>query len=193
MLTFIQAHWRWALLAPLLMVLGTVLHEGAHALMTLALGGTVEDVSVLPAFGPHGLRFGWVDWSDLDASGSALALLAPFLAAHVHALAGTLVIPRVKAPLGKLLFFTSVLLPLFDISMLHGGLFARRPSADLSHFEDYALLFALIGWPTLFGLGVLAWRAFRSQWAGLERDQFALLLVMLLALPWLRFITGLTH
>lgn len=120
------------------MVLGTVLHEGAHALMTLALGGTVEDVNVLPAFGPHGLRFGWVDWSDLDASGSALALLAPFLAAHVHALAGTLVVPRVKAPLGKLLFFTSVLLPLFDISMLHGGLFARRPSADLSHFEDHA-------------------------------------------------------
>ncbi len=185
MLAFLQAHWRWALLTPLLMLLGSVLHEGSHALMTLALGGTVEQMSVLPGIGPNGLRFGFVRWSGLGRSGAHLAVIAPFLTAHLHALGGALLVPRLKS---KLLFFTSVLLPLFDISMLHAGLFARSSSADLSHFNDHALTFAVIGWPVLVGLGLLAWRAFRSQWQGLEREQFALLLVILLATPWLRFV-----
>ena len=193
MLVFLRAQWRWALLGPGLMVLGSVLHEGAHALMTVVLGGTVDEVTVRPSFGEAGLRFGLTTWSDLDDARAPLVAIAPFLAAHVHALAGVLLIPHLKPPLAKLLFFTSVLLPLFDISMLHGGLFARSASADLSRFEAHALLFAVVGWPALAGLGALSWRAFRSQWEGLESDQYALLLVALLASPWLRFVTGLTH
>ena len=193
MWVFLRARWRWALLGPGLMVLGSVFHEGAHALMTLLLGGTVDQVTVFPSFGVAGLRFGLTTWSDLDEGRAPLVALAPFLAAHLHALAGAMVIPHLKPPLAKLLFFTSVLLPLFDISMLHGGLFARSASADLSRFEGHALLFALLGWPALVGLGALSWRAFRSQWEGLESDQYSLLLVALLAAPWLRFVTGLTH
>ena len=196
MLDFLKAEWRWALLAPLLTLLGTALHEGSHALAAVALGGTLAHVALLPSVGEAGFRFGFTSYSGLDESRSALVALAPFFTAHLHALAGALLIPRMRPPLSKLLFFTSVLLPMFDLSMLHGGLFARSATADLARFEDHALPFALLGWPSLFGLGVLAFRAFRSQWPAprtLERDQFAVLLVALLAAPWLRFVSGLTR
>ena len=39
------------------------------------------------------------------------------------------------ASIAKVLFFTSVLLPLFDVSMLHGGLFAGSETADLAQFR----------------------------------------------------------
>ena len=41
------------------------------------------------------------------ASSGWLIAIAPFLAAHLHSLAGTLVIPRLKPPLARVLFFTS--------------------------------------------------------------------------------------
>jgi hypothetical protein len=195
-LAFLRAQWWWALLAPVLMLLGTSLHEGAHALMAVVLGGTVSHVALLPSFGEEGFRFGSTTMSGGGESAGALVALAPFLAAHLHALAGALIIPRLKPPLARVLFFTSVLLPLFDISMLHGGLFAQSTSADLSRFQAHALPFALLGWPALWGLSILAWRAFRSQWPPpltLSRSQFAALLVALLAAPWLRFVSGLTH
>lgn len=195
-MAFLQVQWRWALLGPLLMLLGTALHEASHALMAMALGGTVHQVILLPRFSDDGLLFGRVSWSGLDESRGRIAVLAPFLTAHLHALVGALLIPRVKPPISKLLFFTSVLLPLVDISMLHAGLFAGSTRGDLLVFRAHAPFFAGLGWPALFGLGALAWRAFRSLWPPpltLGRNQFAVLLIALLAAPWLRFLSGLTR
>jgi hypothetical protein len=164
--------------------------------MALALGGAVTRLELWPAWGPSGLRFGLTAYAGLDETGALLVALAPFLAAHLHALGGTLLIPRLPAPLGKVVFFTSALLPLFDLSMLHAGLFSRSASADLGRFVEHPWPFVLLGWPVLAGLGWLAWRAFRAQWRAplsLRADEFFALLLLVLAVPWLRFVSGLTR
>lgn len=78
--SFARATWPHAVLAPVLGVLVTTVHESAHAIAVLVQGGTIERFQVLPARG----RFGGVDYTfPSGASRSELAIqLAPY-ALHV--------------------------------------------------------------------------------------------------------------
>jgi hypothetical protein len=77
---FARAAWPHVVLAPVLGVLVTTVHESAHAIAVLVQGGTIERFQVLPARG----RFGGVDYTfPSGASRSELAIqLAPY-ALHV--------------------------------------------------------------------------------------------------------------
>lgn len=196
-LSFIATHWAWALLAPVLMLVGTTLHESAHALGALLAGGTVEGLVLLPSLGVNGLIFGRTEWSGIAEGPAAdLAKSSPFILAHLHAALGALVSARFPGRVGRVVFFTSSLLPMVDVSMLHAGLFLGSRSADLARLSPPAALAAGLALPLLGGLGFLSWRAFRRNWPppqGLSGFAFAVLLFTLLAAPWLRFALGATR
>lgn len=83
----------WALLAP-----GVTLHESAHALVALALGGAIHRfVPFAPHREPDGVRFGYVTHSETAAGpvGGAMVGLAPlWLVPLLTYLIGVMVIPH---------------------------------------------------------------------------------------------------
>jgi hypothetical protein len=112
-------------LAPALFFVGvTFLHEAAHAVVALALGGTVTEFAFLP--GPHAL--GHVRWEPppgAPAWMSDAVRVAPYLmwstvAAATIALAGLRL--RLNRWLAAALFFWCYFIPLGDIAWnLYGG------------------------------------------------------------------------
>jgi hypothetical protein len=194
-LSFLGSQWPWALLAPLLMLLGTALHESAHALGVLVSGGRVLGLDLLPVFEAGHFRFGQTRWAGLEHPPD-LALAFPFLLAHGHATLGALASARFAGRAGRVLFFTSSLLPMFDVAQLHAGLWLGSRTADLGKLSAEAAFGARLSLPLLLGLAALSWRAFRRNWpapAGLDGPSFAVLLTLLLAAPMLRYALGFTR
>lgn len=194
-LSFLSTQWPWALLTPLLMLLGTTLHEGAHALGALVSGGHVERLDLLPTFERGHFRFGQTQWSGLEDR-PGLALVFPFLLAHGHAALGALASARFVGRVGRVLFFTSSLLPMLDVAQLQAGLWLGSRTADLGRLSTELASAARLSLPLLLGLAVLSWRAFRRNWpapSGLDGPSFAVLLTLLLAAPMLRYALGFTR
>lgn len=189
-LTFLWRQKAWALLGPFLMLLGTVLHEGAHALAVIALGGTVDSMVLTPRFSREGVTFGQTWHEGVPEARLWVVACAPFVFAHVHALAGCFVVARTGARWARVVFFTSVLLPLFDIALLLAGVARQADRSDLGRFAEHRALFALWCLPAVTGLGVLAFRAFRRHWGppeGLTAPQFGVLLAAFLGSTFLKF------
>lgn len=194
--SFLRREWAWVLLAPLVGLLGTALHEGMHAAAVLLASGDITLFDLVPREGAAGLRLGLTQYSNVSPEAEPWVIAAPYFAANVHALGASRLIPLLPpSRVGKVLFFTSVLTPLIDVSMLFAGLGLRSAQADLSRLS-VQWPFVVIGGPIFIGLAVRSRSAFRSQWASpvtLTSAQYFALLTALLALPWLRFLSGLTR
>jgi len=153
------AFWPQLALAPALFFVGvTFLHESAHALVAIALGGRVTEFAFLP--GPHNL--GHVRWEP-PANASAwlgdLVSIAPYVMWSLLA-AATAALAWLRGPLNRWLaaavFFWCYFVPLGDIAWnLYGG------QGDLAVGGLDGLILQAIGTPALlasFAVGYLVQR-----------------------------------
>jgi len=186
---FLWAHLAYTLLAPALMMAGTVIHEAAHAAAGLALGGRVLEIDVWPEFAPNGFRFGHVLYDRHFGHLQWLVTMAPAFAWTAIALTSLLWVRRIARPwLAKVCFLFLFLLPLADISMQLAGLYCNSPSSDY-----YRVLVAhetATGFAAIFYFSAFFWAGWRWLFRpifgeALSRTEYALAMVTILALPWL--------
>src|SRR5688572_22978949 len=101
----------WLLLVPPLLLAGTIVHELAHALAVVALGGTVGDLDVLPSIRDGSLVFGHLTHDRVPHL--RVVWIAPTLLWTVVSITTAILLARVKRPrLAGALLFTLVVLPL---------------------------------------------------------------------------------
>jgi hypothetical protein len=168
--------------------------------MAVLLGGTLTHVEVLPSVAPpYGFLFGYVTYEGLDEAGPAGALvgLAPTLTIAPLAVPGLALLRQgVPGPRARLLFLALLVLPMFSVSMSLAGLALGIPGTDL--FEALgqhralasALLLTLV---VLLGRFAQVGFGFAFPAQALSRREVVAALGLCAALPWLRYLTGLTH
>ncbi len=186
---FLWTHLAYALLAPLLMIVGTVVHEGAHAAAGLALGGRILEVEVWPEFGPHGFRFGHVLYDRHFGELQWLATMAPAFVWSAIALGSLFWIARIERRwLAKVCFLFCFLLPLADISMQLAGLYCESPSSDYYKvLAGHELATGIAAAIYFGGFAAAGWKwLFRPIFGeALSAVEYGLALASLLLVPWL--------
>lgn len=184
---FLASQWPYALLLPVLIPVGTIVHESAHALAIVMQGGRVTRFDVIPGGEPD-FSFGSVSWVGDDLILGWLVSLAPTLlaftlAASAAALAPLLARRNALTRVALVLFFW---LPIVDTSMAAGGLFTGRAGSDWQALGGLEILVAPAfgAWAALFG--EIGWRLFLKAWGPvLSSAEYTLGYLLLLALPWL--------
>jgi hypothetical protein len=69
----------WLLALPVYLTIGTVRHEGAHALAAMLQGATITDFRFLPLVHPdYGFKWGLMNWTGGETT--SLVFAAPYLA-----------------------------------------------------------------------------------------------------------------
>lgn len=186
---FLLGHLGYALFAPALMIVGTVVHEAAHAAVGLALGGRVLELHVWPELGPHGFRFGHVLYDRHFGELQWLVTMAPALAWTAIALASIFWIGRVSRPrIAKTCLLFCFLLPLADISMQLAGLYCNSPASD--YYKVLAEWKTATGVAAVLYFGGFAYAGWRWIFRAIFGDalsaiEYTLGLLAILALPWL--------
>lgn len=109
------------LLALILIVVTTVRHEGAHALMAWAQGVEIKEMRLLPGVRDDvGFYFGYVIRGD---GGTWLIDAAPFFAAVVWAVAAASLLGhfRLPSPAWLSAFFAGLVSPIVDLAYNYQG------------------------------------------------------------------------
>ena len=174
---FAWRHAAYALLAPLLMVASTAIHEGAHALAGLMLGAQLTEFVVLPT-----TRAGRVVWGHVTFEGAVphawLMIIAPAIVWAVIAGLTALAAHRVRpAALGKTVFLLGAVVPMIDICNQTAALLTGDSLADHGRvFAEHRALGIALGALYLGGAAALAWIAFvrRFSRAALAPAEFGL-------------------
>jgi len=186
---FARAHLGYALWLPLLLVWGTFMHEGAHAVAAVSLGGAIDAFNVLPSWDLGHFTFGYVHHVGADASQRTWILVAPVIgAAVIYTSAGVLVASfgRPGRP-WKSVSILFCLLPLVDASMAVSGLYAPRTTSDMYRaFAGAELQVAAVG---LVGFALAGWGGWRVFAAACGRvltpREYAVAYCAVVAAPWL--------
>lgn len=189
MLSFILQHRAYFLLAPVVLFLGTFLHEHAHAAAVELQGGTVQRIHILPSFDKGYFTFGYVSYNAPDTANTDLISLAPTLlslalAALLGLVLGLFGRPGTGPRIAMILGF---ILPLVDVSLAFAGLFLGNPHSDLSKVFGDRTLEVLP-----FALGILLVYTLLGRWAFLRSWgpdtlsflEYAVGLLFVLSLPW---------
>jgi hypothetical protein len=182
---FVRDRWLLAAFAPLFVIFGTLVHEGAHALVVVAQGGTVVDLRVLPSVGPGGVSFGHT-LHDGRASPAWVAI-APAIAWVVIGAAAVALVARIRARrVAEGVLLALVVVPMVDLSFAFAGLFLARPSMDLHRVLHGRETLAGVAMSLVFpSFGRWCWIRWRAIAPGaLSATEFTLGYVALLAAPW---------
>ena len=189
---FAWRHRGYALLLPVLCLVGTALHELTHAAVVVAQGGHVLEMKLYPYFEGGELTFGAV-WYDIGGAGDAWIDWTVACAPYVVSLAFISAVVSLGRRLRPTFPSRAVLLalfhlPLVELSMGLGGLFRGSEDADLYQAlagHELAVAFASIAF---FAFAIEAGRRlFERAWPGeLSGLEYRVLLVAAVALPWLR-------
>jgi hypothetical protein len=176
---FIRAHLKWVLLGPLIMVLGTTVHELVHCGAALLTGGTIVEIHLLPTRLDR-FVFGYMEAvGDNDfATKIAPALLSSCVATFAYAWQ-----PAPRFP--KLCFVLFYLLPLFDVAMAVTGALRHIETADLWVLQDHLPALALA---SLVFFGAHLWAVPKLFHDGLSAAEVRLLVAVFLLSPVLRFL-----
>jgi hypothetical protein len=188
---FIRANAAYLMLAPLLALVGTIVHEAAHAAAGVVLGAKVESVRVWPRLVDHGILWGSVRL-DRDVEPSWLVDLAPAIVWTALAASALAWLPRVhRRVFARTSYMFAFLLPLADVSMSLAGLFTGDANSDdykALHGHELAVAFAAL---VYFGAFLaLGWRVFRVSYGdALSRTEYVAIAVVVLVAPWTLSIT----
>lgn len=127
---FTWAHLGWVALAPALMILGTTLHELAHAAVAVLQGGHLEQLRLLPHVEGKTFYFGRV-WYSGATGDTRWVDLAPAALAVAIASVGPWLVRRCRpGPWAKLALLAVFVLPMFDLTLAGSGLAFGRSEAD---------------------------------------------------------------
>lgn len=86
----------WLLLSPVYLILGTIRHEGCHALAAIAEGLQVQKFVFWPSIGPGGVfYFGYVYW---EGTRSWMTMAAPYAGDLLTFAAGFIICAYTKIP-----------------------------------------------------------------------------------------------
>ena len=134
---YVLIHWPQLLVLPGMAAIGvTFLHEAAHALMALALGGSVSGLQIVPGNGVLGQVHTRLPPS-APWFGNALVTVAPYLmwAGLIAIVTAIALLPRQRLHpyLGSTLWLWGFVVPLGDIAwnLGSGDLYLRGPDGDL--------------------------------------------------------------
>lgn len=183
---FIWQHKYYLLLAPIVGLLGTVIHEGGHALMAIILGGEVTEFHILPD--SDFSRLGWTAYELPAGAPGHWVTLGPTLAWTVIAAChGPLVArtPRVHAR--KLAYIMLFVLPLGDLSLSMSSLMWGHFGSDYFRlFSGYELEVAGLALVFVSVFAAYGWKSCRlATDDALSRSEYLLGLAVLLAIPWI--------
>jgi hypothetical protein len=182
MLAFVRAHLAYLLLAPVIVVLGTLLHELAHALAAVAQGAEIYKIQILPSFDRGYFTFGYVTHSTPPCANALLISLAPTIGSTVVA-AGTalLLLGRTPATRWKIVYLAFFVLPIADVALSLGGLVHGITGSDwYTAFHGMEAWILPAAFAALVGSGWLGWRLFlRAVGRRLEPMEFGLGYVLL--------------
>jgi hypothetical protein len=180
---FVRAHLAYAMLAPLLMFAGTVVHELAHAGAVLGCGGEVINIDLLPELTSTSISFGSIHWRG-PIENPDFVTMAPAAVWTLIAASSLLWIGRLRRPIiAKSAFAFLFLLPLVDIALHLGSLYADVAGSDyhkvLADHKTATALVALGYFATALWMG---WRRlfqpiFGASLSGLEYTLGMLLLL----------------
>ena len=181
---FSWSHAWMVLLAPVLVVFGTLVHELAHGLAAVLQGAEIYDIQLLPS----GDKFGSISHSAVAHPGAVM--VAPVIVWTLIASTTLCLLHLVRRDaLAKLAFVSLFLLPLADISMSVAGLVGHRANADL--YRALAGLETEVAAVTVVAFvlfGIAGWRALKPRVDGkLSGLEYALGYTALLALPFVWF------
>lgn len=175
MLRFAWSLRWWLPLAPVLVVLGFLVHGGCSLLAIVARGGQVVDVSLF--------NFHYWDGPVQDDWATFLAPIAVWI--WVAALGG-LGLARMRATRwARLVLVLVQVLPAVTVSAGLAQAEVLRPQPSFNwvvHLHPIGPFAAVLAACALFG--VSAWRHFRRVWGGLSAAEFALGWCASMALPW---------
>jgi hypothetical protein len=163
----------WLLAVPIYQLIGTVRHEGSHALVAVLQGATITSFRILPFMHPErGFCWGGVNW--VGGQPTALAIAAPYLAdLLVFALLGVLcaAFPRMPRWAWLNCFIIGVVSPLIDTAYNYRGFLVGRQN-DVAYLgrvhgaTAMHVLFATAILGYLIGTALVLFRFLRSAGAG---------------------------
>lgn len=126
----------WLLLWPLYQAIGTLRHEGSHALMALAQGARIQEFVFLPSISEDaGLLWGYVSW---EGSTTWLTTAAPYLTDLLTYLVFFVIcycVVRIPRWLWLNLIIVGLISPLVDSLYNYQGGF-WRPASDVARLLD---------------------------------------------------------
>ncbi len=179
MFRFAWSHKTFVLAAPLVIVLGTLIHELAHAAAVWIQGGVVTDIAILPSWAGS-----WGHMSYLPDPRVEVwwVSMAPLFAWTGISLAAGLALPVWGRRRGaRLLFLVFFVLPVMDVALSFAGLYAGAAGSDfhkalgglevelLPAVAAYFAVYAFWGWRLFRSIapGELGWLDFLAGYAGM--------------------------
>ena len=113
---------RWLFLFPVYLLLGTIRHEGFHALAAVAEGAKIHQFVFWPSLGPGGeFYFGYVSW---QGTASWITTAAPYAGDLLTFLAGFLLLASIRIQHRGLwinILILTMLSPLLNSAYNYGG------------------------------------------------------------------------
>jgi hypothetical protein len=186
MIHFIRKNWMYIALFPLVMIWGTFVHEGAHALATIAQGGEANVFHILPNYDLGRFTYGFVTLKAPADANSFLIASAPYLLAFFTALVTGLLLWRFGGSKHlRIIYVFFFVLPVVDLAKPIFGLSFGSTGSDLYWiFEKHRLLAALGIGTVVAALGVLGWLAFERCWTKkITKLEFAVGYILILLMP----------
>jgi hypothetical protein len=185
---FIRQNLRYGLLLPVVIVLGTLIHEAAHAAAILLQGGRVTRFEILPQPLFSLGSFGRTAYTGIGEDGRWFIALAPALLGIGVALCTAAVSTQLRrgGRLLQVLVAFGFLGPLVDASIGAAGLFGQVPRSDwfvALHGLELPMAVAFGAYISIFGeIGLFL---FRRAWGdALSTTEYTLALLLLIAMPW---------